>query len=101
MAITKKTYRVDEKPDLTPQQQAELEALKGREIDLSDAPETTDWSQAKRGLSAHQKILQSEQAIQVLDADVMAWLSTQDQETKQHINDMIRHAMALKGVKFA
>lgn len=37
----------------------------------------------------------------VIDADVVTWLSTQDQETRQHINDMIRHAMALKGVKHA
>ena len=37
----------------------------------------------------------------VIDADVVRWLSTQDQETRQHINDMIRHAMALKGVKHA
>lgn len=32
----------------------------------------------------------------VLDADVVMWLDGQDQETKQHINEMIRHIMALK-----
>jgi hypothetical protein len=37
----------------------------------------------------------------VIDADVVTWLSTQDQETRKHINDMIRHAMALKGFKHA
>ena len=30
------------------------------------------------------------------DADVVTWLSSQDDETKQHINDMVRHIMALK-----
>ena len=32
------------------------------------------------------------------DADVVTWLSSQDDETKQHINDMVRHIMALKRV---
>ncbi|ENV35433.1 hypothetical protein F960_00340, partial [Acinetobacter gerneri DSM 14967 = CIP 107464 = MTCC 9824] len=30
------------------------------------------------------------------DADVVTWLSSQDNETKQHINEMVRHIMALK-----
>ena len=30
------------------------------------------------------------------DADVVTWLGSQDNETKQHINDMVRHIMALK-----
>ncbi len=37
----------------------------------------------------------AEQAGQSLDEDVIKWLVTQDKDTKQHINDMIRHAMAL------
>ena len=38
---------------LTPQQQAEIDALKAMpddEIDTSDIPEVTDWSNAKRGM---------------------------------------------------
>ena len=45
------------------------------------------------------KKLQERHAIaqaQAFDADVVAWLSSQDNETKQHINDMVRHIMALK-----
>ena len=38
----------------------------------------------------------AEAQIHLLDADVVTWLSSQDQETKRHINEMIRHAMALK-----
>ena len=30
------------------------------------------------------------------DPDVVTWLSSQDNETKQHINEMVRHIMALK-----
>ena len=39
--------------ELTPQQQAEIDALKAMpddEIDTSDIPEVTDWSGAKRGM---------------------------------------------------
>ena len=39
--------------ELTPQQQAEIDALKAmpdEEIDTSDIPEVTDWSGAKRGM---------------------------------------------------
>ena len=39
--------------ELTPQQQAEIDALKAMpddEIDTSDIPEVTDWSSAKRGM---------------------------------------------------
>jgi hypothetical protein len=32
----------------------------------------------------------------LLDVDVSTWLTSQDSTTKQHINEMIRHAMALK-----
>lgn len=38
---------------LTPEQQAEIDALKAmpdNEIDTSDIPEVTDWSNAKRGM---------------------------------------------------
>jgi hypothetical protein len=45
------------------------------------------------------KKLQERHAIaqaKAFDADVVTWLSSQDDETKQHINDMVRHIMALK-----
>lgn len=31
-----------------------------------------------------------------LDADVIGWLAKQDTDTQSHINDMIRHAIALQ-----
>lgn len=45
------------------------------------------------------KKLQERHAIaqaKAFDPDVVTWLSSQDNETKQHINDMVRHVMALK-----
>ena len=47
------------------------------------------------------KKLQERHAIaqaKAFDADVVTWLSSQDDETKQHINEMVRHIMALKRV---
>lgn len=47
------------------------------------------------------KKLQERHAIaqgKAFDADVVTWLSSQDDETKQRINDMVRHIMALKRV---
>ena len=45
------------------------------------------------------KKLQERHAIaqaKAFDPDVVTWLSSQDNETKQHINEMVRHIMALK-----
>lgn len=58
-----------------------------------------DFSQAKLVKPEIIKKLQErhvEAQAKVLDADVVMWLSGQDQDTKQHINEMIRHIMALK-----
>lgn len=58
-----------------------------------------DFSQAKLVKPEIIKKLQERHAeaqAKVLDADVVMWLSGQDQDTKQHINEMIRHIMALK-----
>ena len=37
-----------------------------------------------------------EVACSALDMDVLTWLSTQDMDTKKHINEVIRHFMAVK-----
>jgi uncharacterized protein (DUF4415 family) len=45
------------------------------------------------------KKLQERHAVaqtKVLDADVVTWLNSQDAATKQHINEVIRHFMAVK-----
>ena len=39
---------------------------------------------------------QREVAYSSLDMDVLTWLSTQDVDTKRHINEVIRHFMAVK-----
>jgi uncharacterized protein (DUF4415 family) len=58
-----------------------------------------DFSQAKLVKPEIIKKLQARHAeaqAKVLDADVVTWLSTQDPDTKKHINEVIRHFMAVK-----
>jgi uncharacterized protein (DUF4415 family) len=58
-----------------------------------------DFSQAKLVKPEIIKKLQKRHAeaqAKVLDADVVTWLSTQDLATQQHINEVIRHFMAVK-----
>lgn len=58
-----------------------------------------DFGQATLVKPAILKKLQERHAdaqAKVLDADVVTWLSHQDHETKKHVNDVIRHIMALK-----
>lgn len=92
MAITRKIYRKDETPVLTAQQLAELEALKNMsddEIDLSDAPEQLDWSNAVRGRFTHKKVMLRNE----LDADVLAWLESGEQDFRTRLNEVLRQAM--------
>lgn len=58
-----------------------------------------DFSQAELVQPALMKKLQKRHAeaqAKVLDADVVTWLSTQDAATQKHINEVIRHFMAVK-----
>ena len=50
--MNKVSYQIDDLPPLTAKQQADLEylaTLSDDNIDLSDIPEVTDWSNAIRG----------------------------------------------------
>ncbi len=82
MSVTRKYFAKGEKPILTAEQLAEIEALQHREIDLSDAPEVTDWSGAVRGRFTRGKNLQ-------LDDDVLNWVLTNNINP----NEILRHSM--------
>ena len=63
--------------ELTEQQRADLERLRNmpdEEIDTSDAPEISDWSNAKRGMF-YRPI--KRQITLRLDADVLEWFREQ------------------------
>lgn len=51
MTITRKIIHKEDIPLLSAEQKERLEALKDRPIDLSDAPEQLEWSNAVRGKS--------------------------------------------------
>jgi uncharacterized protein (DUF4415 family) len=79
--------------DLPPALRAEVEKLAtmpDEEIDLSDIPEITDWSGAKRGLF-YRPIKQ--QLTLRLDADVIAWFKAQAKNGERYqttINRVLR-----------
>ncbi len=93
MALVKHTFKKgDSQPPLSPKMLAELEklqAMSDNDIDLSDAPETLDWSNAVRGNFL--KNSQENNTSSVLDKDVFEWLSKQDNHTKIHIHDKINN----------
>ena len=47
-------------------------------------------------LQANAQLANQKANDKVLDDDTYAWLSHQSMETKRHINEMIRHVMAVK-----
>lgn len=75
---------------LTPELQAELDALAAMTddtIDTSDAPPVTDWAGAKRG-AFYRPV---KQALSLrLDADVIAWFRQQGDGYQTRINAALR-----------
>jgi len=70
---------------------ANLRKMKDEDIDLSDIPEITDWSNAVRG-KFYRPVKQS--LTIRLDADVLAWLKSQGNGYQTRINSLLRNAMA-------
>lgn len=68
---------------------AEMAALQGRQIDLSEMPEATDWRNAKRGLWHR---VYRDDLIVMLEPKVMAWFSAQGHEGED-VNDTVNRVM--------
>jgi uncharacterized protein (DUF4415 family) len=71
----------------------EIEALrrmKDEEIDLTDIPETADWSKGVVG--KFYRPIKKSLTIRV-DADVLAWLRSQGKGYQTRINALLRKAM--------
>ena len=64
--------------------------MKDEDIDLSDIPEITDWSNAVVG--KFYRPLKQSLTIR-LDADVIAWLKSQGTGYQTRINSLLRNAM--------
>lgn len=88
MATTRKIYSAGEKPVLTAEQLAELEALKNmpdNEIDLSDSPEQTNWNGSVRGYFTKKRV--------TIDDDVYTWLSEAGTNPQTRLNEILRQIM--------
>lgn len=85
MAIIRKVYRLDDPPKLSAEQRERLEALKYREIDLSDDPEVTDWSGAVRGRFMQKRLPVSNEAYE--------WLQKGGQPAEVRLNELLQELM--------
>ncbi len=82
---------------LTKQQAEDIERLKNmkdEDIDYSDIPELTDWSNAVRG-KFYRPIKKS--VTVRIDADVLAWLKSRGAGYQTRLNAMLRQAMDREG----
>ena len=83
-------------------QDAEIQRLLAKgtvpddQLDLSDIPEITDWSNAIRHGQFYRPVKQ--QTSVRLDADVLAWLKAQGKGYQTRMNKILREAM-LKDLK--
>jgi hypothetical protein len=68
---------------------AEMAALEGRPIDMSEMPEATDWSKARRGLSHR---IYRDDLIVMLEPKVMAWF-LQHGRDGEDVNDTVNRVM--------
>lgn len=93
MALVRHYVSKDNPPVITPAMQAELDNLKNmqpHEIDLSDAPEELDWSNAVRGFPFGKNFRRIK-----IDDDVAEWLDKKGVATPfdDFINQILRQTM--------
>ena len=67
----------------------DLRRMKDDEIDLTDIPETADWSKAVIGKFYRPR---KESLTIRIDADVLAWLKAQGKGYQTRINALLREA---------
>jgi uncharacterized protein (DUF4415 family) len=67
----------------------DLRRMKDDEIDLTDIPETADWSKAVVGKFYRPR---KESLTIRIDADVLAWLKAQGKGYQTRINALLREA---------
>ena len=76
---------VTELPDDVQEQVRALEALPEDRIDLTDAPEILDWSDARRGVFYRPV---KRQITLRLDADIIAWFKARAREGRGYQTDI-------------
>lgn len=91
--MNKVSYQIDELPDLTAKQRADLKhlaAISDDDIDLSDIPEVTDWSGAIRG-SIKSQAFSTEAS--VVSPSIIAKFKDRAKQTGGNYQDMINDAL--------
>ena len=89
--------RKELKENFSNKQDAEIERLLAKgtipddQLDLSDIPEVTDWSNAVHHNQFYRPVKQ--QTSIRLDADVLAWFKAQGKGYQTRMNEILRQAM--------
>ena len=92
-SMNKVSYQIDDLPPLTAKQQADLEylaTLSDDNIDLSDIPEVTDWSNAIRG-SIKPQAFSAEAS--VINPSIIAKSKDRAKQTGGDYQEMINNAL--------
>jgi uncharacterized protein (DUF4415 family) len=77
-------------PEHIERELAALDKMSDEDIDYSDIPDSTDWSNAVRG-KFYRPIKKS--VTVRLDADVLAWLKSKGEGYQTRLNAMLRQMM--------
>lgn len=95
MAMVTKTLEELMAQSPSPERLEEIANIKDKNIDFSDIPELTkaDFARAIPHAEFLAKRNRAKAQASAFDADLVAWLSVQNQETKQHVNEAVRHIM--------
>lgn len=89
MTVIRKIIHKDDIPPLSAEQKERLEALKDRPIDLSDAPEQLDWSNAVRGKFIKKRL--------PVDDEVFEWLQKDGKPAEVRLNELLHKLMEDEG----
>lgn len=78
----------------------DVEYERYKDWDMSNATPARLHPMVKK-LQDNYRLAQLAQHSDLLDADVLSWLVKQNSETKRHVSEMIRQALALQGTQLA
>jgi myo-inositol-1-phosphate synthase len=95
MAMVTKTLNEILAQSPSPERLKQIANIKDENIDFSDIPELTkdDFAKAMPFAEFQEKRRLEKNQTSAFDADIVQWLSMQNIETKQHVNEAVRHIM--------
>jgi len=90
--IVRYTIDLDAPPSFTPEEIAQLEALKNRPIDFSDIPEQVDDGKWYRP-GKFEELINKQQVTLRIDRDVLEFFRSSGQRYQTRINNVLRDYM--------